>query len=869
VVAPDRRALLLALSAAVLALVASVVAAVGPARGESAEYTWPPATLPAGTPSEGWYAPLPLLNRVPASVDVRMPCTLSPALPSDGPITVLATARRPETADALRIVLDGDSLRIRVGEQEAARMPWPGSCPLGVEISGGMLHLPGRDVALRTETLEDMPIVTGLFTGLDLPAGEPPRVVIRTRVYATTQTAKQVVATALAVALGLLATLLLLQRDRRLPSFGLRRRVRTVWQSRDATDAVVVGALLAWWILAPTFTDDGWVWVEQRMLADVGTLSVYYDTWGLSAPLALWMWVGQWVGGSTTDLVFTRLPSLLALLATWPLCRLCLQRVMGSRATPEVRWTLAGAFLVGATAWGMTLRPEPFISLLTVATLAAMVSFARAPRIAPLAIAVPIAVLAATTHPTGIVASAPLLASAPQVFGVLPMRGRRMLPALAALLLTGLALALVLFALDADLTTRLDDAQVLRNGDLHREPWWREHIRYTRFDQYGGWTAVRRLSLALLLLAAIAWLLHRRRSQPGALLLPARSVAIGLLLLAFLPSKWPWHFGALFAVGAVATAAEAVRLFRGQAQPGSRRIRPLLAVAVVGAAALWSWNAVGYWSPLDLEEARWSLGFGIHGYSLWVTAFCLVAALATLVWFVSRSGWVADRVALVAAWMVAAVTFAVVGVTAAILTYDAAISSWTPARQNLEALVGGGSCGLAHQLNGDAEIVDKISDPSIPTLLVPSVGLYFPCATIPRLDGGLVEVPRLVAFQAIAWPLHEHDGPFAAIDDLYELRTIAGRPPAVAVLSVLDEVPGFVRADAIRTDLLDGARAHGTRMTAWSASSIEERVHTFDYPLHLRVVHPRPEREPHEAVAHRVRDLEIADGTAVAPARRR
>lgn len=68
---PTLRATILTGCVAVLALLASIVAAVGPARGERAEYEWPPATLPSETAQDGWYSPLPLLNRVPGAINVR------------------------------------------------------------------------------------------------------------------------------------------------------------------------------------------------------------------------------------------------------------------------------------------------------------------------------------------------------------------------------------------------------------------------------------------------------------------------------------------------------------------------------------------------------------------------------------------------------------------------------------------------------------------------------------------------------------------------------------------------------------------------------------------------------------------------------
>ena len=785
---------LLALCAATLALLAAIVVAAGPARGESAEYSWPPPTLPAERPERGFYTPLPLLNRVPSSIELTLSCGLAPALRDSRRMIVLATARRTETAGALRVVRVGDALRISV-DASSAELPWPASCPLRVEVADGELRLPGRAVRLRTGTLENMPIVTGLFTGLDLRFGEPPHVVVRTRDYATSWTARQLVAGALAVALAF-AALILLARPRRRRLLGsVRRGIRSAWEARDRTDAAVVGVLLVWWIVAPTLFDDGWLWVELRAFDDLGTLNFYYDTWGVTSPLGYWLvWLDHWAIGSTSDLVFMRVPTLLALLASWPLCRWCLHRVASGPESASVRWTLAGAFLVGATAWGMTLRLEPFVSVLVLVSLAAMISFALAPRLAPLAIAVPAVVLAVTAHPAGFVAAAPLLAGAPQAMGWLWRGGRPLLLAFGALLLAGLALALVVFTLDADLATRLSEARVAGGGDYHHQPWWREYVRYTTFDVEGGGTAIRRLSLAFILLSVLAWLTHRRAVRTGMLVLPARSVAVALVLLAFVPSKWPWHFGALAGMGAVATAAEFARLLRERDQPGWRTIRPVFALAAVGALTLWSWRAPGGWGLVDLQETSWRSGF--NGYSFLALVAIFVAAAA----FSVRTGRKRVSVEAIVGRAIAIVSFAVVGLTAAILVRDATVTAWSPPRQNLEAIVGRSSCGLAHQLRGEGDVSELLADPETPVLLEPPVAVYFPCATIPALEDGLVQVPMLVVFRSGLWPLEEKDGPFAAVPDLYGLRTIARGPRGVEVLSVADDVPGFIRIDAIRGD---------------------------------------------------------------------
>ncbi len=639
-----------------------------------------------------------------------------------------------------------------------------------------------------------MPILTGLFTGLDIRAGEPPQVVVRTRDYATSWTARQFVAGGLAVAL-VCAVLILLARPRRRRLLAsLRRGIRSAWAARDRTDAAVVGVLLVWWIVAPTLFDDGWLWVQLRAFDDLGKPDFYYDMWGVGLPLGYWIeWLRHWVIGSTSDLVFMRLPTVLALLGSWMLCRWCLHRVVSGPALASVRWTLAGAFLVGATAWGMTIRLEPFVSVLVLVSLAAMISFALAPRLAPLTIAVPATVLAATAHPVGLVAAAPLLAGTPKIAGWLRRGGRRHLLAFGALLLAGLALALVLSALDADLATRLADARVAREGDFHAEPWWHEYVRYTNFDAWGGGTAIRRLSLALLLLSVVAWLSRRRAAATGVLVLPARSVAVALVLLAFVPSKWPWHFGALAAMGAVAAAAEVARLVREREEPGWQTIRPLFALAAIGVVTFWLWRAPSGWGRLDLQETSWRSGFSLLSFLL-LTSILVMAAVVSV-----RAGREHGVLEGIVGRSIAIVSFAVVGLTAVILIRDAAVTAWSPARQNLEALAGRSSCGLAHQLRGERNVSRLLADPETPTYLEPPVALYFPCATTPTIDGGLVEVPGLVVVQSRRRLLLDKRGnPFAAVSDLYRLRGIAHGPGGVEVLSVADGIPGFVRVDADR-----------------------------------------------------------------------
>ena len=55
-------------------------------------------------------------------------------------------------------------------------------------------------------------------------------------------------------------------------------------------------------------------------------------------------------------------------------------------------------------------------------------------------------------------------------------------------------------------------------------------------------------------LTVVAFLTRRRDQRSDALLdLPSASIGVGLLLLFVTPDKWPWHFGPLLGIAAVAS----------------------------------------------------------------------------------------------------------------------------------------------------------------------------------------------------------------------------------------------------------------------------------------------------------------------------
>ena len=62
----------LALLLAICAVAAAAFAARGPAVDEQAEYSWPPAELPAASPSRTWFTPMLLARHASKALDARL-----------------------------------------------------------------------------------------------------------------------------------------------------------------------------------------------------------------------------------------------------------------------------------------------------------------------------------------------------------------------------------------------------------------------------------------------------------------------------------------------------------------------------------------------------------------------------------------------------------------------------------------------------------------------------------------------------------------------------------------------------------------------------------------------------------------------------
>jgi len=706
----------------VASLLLAILAVLGPARQHSQDYTWPPSALPAASPTKAWYTPLFLSARRPETVTVRLPCALPQTLRDStrrpGGAFVLATSRNPLHSTRFAIRRLERSLVVTIEERPLTRIAWP---PVGAEKPGceRIVRAAADRWEVRTETgrlLESGPappfVVTGLLSDLDLRADPTPYVTVSADVTGTSPTRRQISLSVVAGLLAVISIALALIPDRRPAARGVAGAVAKGLRSLAPVDAVVVSALLVWWVVGPTFTDDGWVLVRERNFQGTGTFSTYFDNIGVEQPFGYWYeWLHHWLALATTSLPLLRVPVLVLGLASWLLCRWILTRALETELcrAASVRATLAAAFLVGFLSWGLTLRPEPIVSFLAGVALAAMVVFARYPTLGPLALGLAAAALAVSAHPEGLVALAPIVAGAPIVVTWIRTEGRQLVLPGVAMLSSVAAFGALLMFVDSDVAQRTGSSAAIRGFSRVTALDWRDElIRYTRLSEPEWGTALRRASVALMLLALVAFACRRRVGNAADL--AGRSLALGLVALLLTPSKWPWHFGALVVVGAVAVGVEAAQFARATRDGRGWSIRPLVVGLVVVAAGAWAWSYRSSWSPFDLRSHGWPPDIGeliapLDGVALsslltWVLLLLYVIAGVGIVQILRKSRRGLGTVPwTVAAWIVPLIALPLLVTTMGTFTRDALTTEgWTLARQNVGSFVGRAGCGLADDL---------------------------------------------------------------------------------------------------------------------------------------------------------------------------
>jgi hypothetical protein len=671
-----------ALVLALGALVAAAIAAYGPAVPEQAVYSWPPANLPSAKPTRTWFAPLLVARQGVESFDATVPCggPFDTLAGTGRHVVLLATARDPRANHALGITWSRTDGRtsLRIGRTLVAETPTGAgpSCRLGVHLDGNSWSVRLPDGTSRRGALGSPPQTFGLVTELDLSSRPALAVTVRPYAQDTHPTTRQTLLRVLAGALLAAAVAVLLQPWR----WRWTSRYRSTRPS--AQDGVVLGVTALWWLLAPLQVDDGWVRGRQLNSLVSGGFSNYYDDYGANLPLATWYeWVQHFVMTGTDSLAVHRLFPLAFVVATWFVARWCLAELSGRRPsrTDMTWWVATAVFAIGATAFGMTLRGEPTIALLVVAVLACCIRYLQTAGPAPLMVAVLLSGTALTIHPSGAVALAPLFVCLPRVVGDALRQSGITVVELAAVASVGMAWATLLAVVDFDLSRREESIALIQDAG-HSSGIIQENERYEALWQWGASPPRRELVAFLVVSAAIALVAWRRKRDLLARL-PSASVAIGLLLLAFAPSKWIWHFGVFTGLAVVAIGLESDRFDRGSVSARTRWV----AAGVLLAVSLFATSDVESWGPLDGSGVNWDA----------IPFLALTGATALGALFLVRlcAGRIPRRPEAI---VVVSVAVALIGATTAALA-AAAVSSdeWTATRQTGLSMTGRDTCGIA------------------------------------------------------------------------------------------------------------------------------------------------------------------------------
>ena len=694
-VAPKHRPSWLALVLALGAVAAAIAYAIGPATSTRTIHEWsvPPNVGTSASTS------LILVADTPETMSIMIPCRSA-----DG----VDTFRLTTTADdrGLTLVGAGESLTVTVGGAVVMTVPWepaegptPG-CPMSVAYREEAMFAespfpPSWIVTVpdRHETFSEGPAPVVEFVTVTGSADlRMVAVAIETRPHGSSPTMWQWTLGVATIVLAA-AALVLVAKSTHAPPTRTRTTGRIASGRLFSTaDVVVIGVVVVWMFVGPVFWDDWWVISRHRMYPDVGRFTNYSTAAGAEMPFGYWYdWLLMWWTRAFEAPVVLRIVPAGLVVGGWYAIKAAIRWVapLTLRRTAVV-WTAAVAYLGGMSAWLMTLRPEPLVSLLCVLTLIATAAYVRRGVVLAFAVAVAFAALSTTAHPGGFVALAPIIAGLPGLERNLRAGKHRFTPLAAATIAVG-AVSIVVFLLDSDITLRLEAMNEFRSRDHGLTP-LEEPERYIGLSREYGGTVLRRLAVGTGLVTIVAFLLSAVRRPWSTSQLAGWSLVIAPLLLWLTPSKWVWHFGSLVGLATVALAIEAGRFVSGRRS----WIRTVAVSAVAVGAAAWAFGGTQAWTPLDLTTLMWpDMPLTNTPTWMWAGLFAMVVGIV----YVVRRAELRIAAARAVPVYVALVSAMALIITSGYLITDAAVSEWTFGRQNIATLGGGLSCGLANTTN--------------------------------------------------------------------------------------------------------------------------------------------------------------------------
>ena len=707
---------------AALALLTGVLGigvALAPVTVDDPVVSWPRAGQQASS------TVLPLSPYRPLRLAATIPCATLQAL-NTRPVGGAALRTLPADVGAapgegLVVAAAQGTVTITASGAQLLRAPLPaGDCSYRVSADAGGVRVSRDGVGLTTRADLLVPQVAELQTDAVTRKGG---LSVQLHTDARYQSRPTVLKMALLAAhgLALVALLVLAWRWWRGSGPGLVRP-RPSW-----ADAVVVVVSLGWVVVGSINIDDSWYLLMARNAMQSGYIgNVIYQFNVTENPFSASQYVMQAWGalGDDWSLAWMRLLPLAYGLGTYALLRVLVATVLDRVARRRlVAWAVAAAHVLWWLPYGMTLRPEPLITLGTAAVLVAAELARRRRSVGVLASATALAALTGTTSPTGLVAAAPLVLCLPWLWQW--WRAADASHRAAAVLLMGAAASIVIPVAFADATL----GDVLESVAVHRwyyrqNAWYDEYLSYADLlaaDERGAWGKRLPVLLTLgVLLAVAVGVGQRTGGRSGRLLGGAAAItALSLATMALTPTKWVNHFGAIAAPATVLLATAMIR------SPLPRRAgATTLAIGTMGLVAATSVAFAGpnLWRPLS----DWGQPFGNHLLidtpylqSLLAPSLGLLTLRNPLLWLaVAGVGWrwtrqrAPDRAVLVTATGLGVVLMLVVFTIAPLRQYPGT----SVALMNLRALTGR-PCGLASAVQVLADVTPGLGPAAGPATL--------------------------------------------------------------------------------------------------------------------------------------------------------
>ncbi|HWC79369.1 MAG TPA: arabinosyltransferase domain-containing protein [Pseudonocardiaceae bacterium] len=580
----------------------------------------------------------------PISLDATIPCATASSLGSGVLVATVPPGSTYAGQTGLSVAVNNGQVGVTDGSRKLVTTTLPAGgpgCALAVHSDGAATTVSVAGRTVFNEGGDLRPQVVGIYS--DVVSGRD--VTNGLSVDIKPDTRYQTAATALKVAVMALATLCLVGAIIALHGLDLKatgRRLRLAprrWWRPTVLDVTVFAVLLVWWLIGAGTSDDGYILTMARDEAANGYIGNIYR-W-FNTPEAPFGWFyelyARWVKVSTLT-PWTRLPALLMGTCSWLLIsREALPRLgTAVRRSRAASWAAAGAFLAFWLPYDNGLRPESVVVLWTLLSMCLVERCIAAKRLLPGAGALFCAAFAVAATPTGLIALAPLLASARPLLALLNERFKRFgwIATLAPLTAAGTIVLLAVFS-NQTIRSVLDSTQV-REGIGPAESWYQETDRYEfLFSMAPDGSLERRFPVLLIILCLVTSLvvLLRRGKIPGAALGPSRrligTTILSFAVLALTPTKWTHHFGAFAAFGGSMAALTA--LATGASVLRSRRNRALFTAGLLIVTALAftgpnSWFYYGNWGSPWTQIAPVIKGHKVGSLILVLAALALVVA---------------------------------------------------------------------------------------------------------------------------------------------------------------------------------------------------------------------------------------------------